>query len=96
MQQEITQHIFAPAPINPDLIDNILHTVHISTWSLCTWDNHWKLEDITDQTTIWHPPPEIVRQIIYAVLEKWCEKPLTTSALFIVPQVIPAFWWSIS
>ena len=45
-----------------------------------------------DTLNVWFPPPEVARQAITFMLNTWVERPLTTSALFFVPRVIPAFW----
>lgn len=45
---------------------------------------------------IWFPPPEIARQAISFMLAAYVQRPLTTSALFFVPRVVPAFWFGLS
>jgi hypothetical protein len=51
---------------------------------------------IFDWLLVWFPPPEVARQIISFVLETWVKKPVTTSALFFIPQTVPAFWRGLS
>ena len=49
-----------------------------------------------DVLTVWFPPPELARQVITCAIEAWCERPLTTSSLFVVPRVMTAQWKHLS
>ena len=60
------------------------------------WDGPWDAGTIIDRCTVWFPPPEMARQCISLALEAYIERPLTTSALFVVPRVVQAFWWGLS
>eukprot|EP00956_Cyclotella_meneghiniana_P038265 scaffold151070_cov70-Cyclotella_meneghiniana.AAC.1 len=91
-QRMLTASVFAP--IAPDL-----HLIESYTrqWSLpphpqvIPWDSEWVGSDLLDRFNVWFPPPELACQAITFVLGTWVERPLTTSAFFFVPRVVPAF-----
>ena len=96
-QQQITSAIFAPISPNLPVVDCLFQRHHIITdWTYMSWSDPWKAEQVFGKCTVWFPPPEIARQLIYFLLESWCEVPLTTSALILVPRTIQAHWSGLS
>ena len=96
-QQQITSAIFAPITPSHTLVDCLMKKHELSVnWKLMPWSNPWRAEEVFGCCTIWFPPPEIARQLIYFLLESWCEVPLTTSAVIFVPQTIQAHKSSLS
>jgi hypothetical protein len=65
-------------------------------WELRDWTMPWHACSCFDICTAWFPPPELARQVIIFALETWSERPLTTSFIFFVPWVVPAFWYGLS
>lgn len=96
-QEAITAAIFDPLPYDPLLVQHILREKpHTPPWFHYHWDGKWDARRCFHKTSVWFPPPEIARQVILFVLESWCETPTTTAALFVVPRIVPAFWWGLS
>ena len=94
---EITTAIFAPFPFDGALVQeyvDMLPLIHHPTrrWRRGWWDQKWNPQHVFHGLTVWHPPPELARQLIIFVLECWAECPLTTSALFFIPRTVPSFW----
>jgi len=54
------------------------------------------MENLLDCLTVWCPPPEMAQQVIIFELNTWMEQPLTTSAVFIIPQILPHQWQGLS
>jgi len=93
----INAAVFAPQPEDPCLVDDLVgHFSLPSLWRYQPWDSQWDAELLFDRFTVWFPPPEIARQAIIFTLQAWCERPLTTSAMFVVPRILPAFWRGLS
>ena len=99
----LTRSIFEPLPFDPDLVDHYLHQLPflgmrppLGIWRHQDWSENWAPESFFDVCTAWFPPPEIARQAITFSLEIWAERPLTTSFIFFVPRVLPAFWYGLS
>lgn len=97
-QKEITSAIFDPLPYDSDLMDRVVQSVRPGAPAHFhyPWNSAWDARKCFHKTSVWFPPPEIARQVILFVLESWCEVPRTTAAIFIVPRIIPAFWWGLS
>jgi hypothetical protein len=55
------------------------------------WDLPWEVQ-MFDRLTIWYPPLEIAAQLLYFLLQCHEEKPLTTSALIVLPHVMQKRW----
>ena len=72
------------------------HRHPLSRWQYPAWSTNWDPESFFDVCTAWFPPPEVARQAITFSLEAWLERPLTTSFIFFVPRVVPAFWHGLS
>jgi hypothetical protein len=99
----LTAAIFEPLPFDPGLVDHYLARTHLlglappaTRWEYRDWALPWDARSCFDICTAWFPPPEIARQVITFALETWSERPLTTSFIFLVPRVVPAFWWGLS
>ena len=94
--------IFAPLPFCPELTGDILARLPSHgfrappSWYHHDWASPWNPSRVFDTCSVWFPPPEAARQCITFVLNAFIERPLTTSALFVVPRVLQAFWWGIS
>jgi hypothetical protein len=96
-QQEITGSVFAPLSFDSQLVNRIVLTFDLPRqWTYIPWNGPWRPEALFNRFTIWFPPPEIARQVIIFVLETWVERPLTTSALFIVPRTLSHAWTGLS
>lgn len=61
-------------------------------WHGRRWDAPWKHEECFNRLTVWFPPPEVARGVITFLLNCRVEVPLTTSALFFIPRIMPAAW----
>jgi hypothetical protein len=101
--QVLTAAIFEPLPYDPGLVYHYLARLtqygipsSVTRWEYRDWTVPWNASSCFDICTVWFPPPEIARQVITFCLETWSERPLTTSFLFFVPRVVPAFWWGLS
>jgi hypothetical protein len=95
-QREITASVFAPLTPDINLIESyILRFALPQNYTLMQWDSQWWSSSVLDKFTVWFPPPEIARQAITFILAAWVQRPTTTSALFFVPRVIPAFWFGL-
>ena len=68
---------------------------HLSA-TVIDWSMDWNPDQVLDLATTWIPPPEMASQSISFVLNTWVERPTTTSAVFIVPQVLSQQWQYLS
>ena len=97
---EITRAIFEPVIPDWDLVYPYVTDLPrppLRDWSVQNWwHENWDELEIMDNATIWFPPPEIARQLLTFVLERWVERPLTTTALFFIPRIISDVWRGIS
>jgi hypothetical protein len=99
----LTGALFEPLPFDPGLVNFYLARTPLlglsppaTRWEYRDWALPWNASSCFDICTAWFPPPEIARQVITFSLETWSERPLTTSFIFFVPRVVPAFWWGLS
>jgi hypothetical protein len=99
----LTGAIFEPLPYDPDLVKHYLARTPLlglrppqNGWEPRDWAKPWHASSCFDKCTAWFPPPELARQVIVFALEAWSERPLTTSFIFFVPRVVPAFWYGLS
>ena len=69
---------------------------YLRNWKLAHWSSTWHDIPVMGHFTVWFPPPEVARQLIYFLLYRFVEAPLTTSTLLFVPRVIPGFWQNLS
>jgi hypothetical protein len=94
-QSRLIAEIFAPVTFSPPLGDwacmqaNIPWPYH---WTARDWRLPWDPHQVFDQLTIWAPPPELAAQLLYALLQIYVERPLTTSFLVILPRVLQRRW----
>ena len=89
--------VFDPLPPDYGLVTGVLAYLALDVpWSLRSWEGPWDGRSMFSTLNVWFPPPEIARQVICFMLETWVEQPSTTSALFFVPRVVPAFWHGLS
>ena len=95
-QGSLTEAVFAPLPVDMDMASTLARSLGHDRFRYQPWESVWDARDMFDTMSIWFPPPEIARQAITFMLEAWVERPGTTSALFFVPRVIPAFWHGLS
>jgi hypothetical protein len=95
-QSHLTAAVFEPLMPDPVLAGNLARLLGHDRWRVQAWDTVWEARNLFDKLTIWFPPPELARQAITFTLEAWVERPLTTSALFLVPRVLPSFWHGLS
>jgi hypothetical protein len=95
----INAAVFAPLQFDLGLVQWILNTLGQAGaigWRYQAWDMTWDARMMFDTLNVWFPPPELARQVITCSLEAWCERPLTTSFLFVVPRVVTAEWQHLS
>jgi hypothetical protein len=99
----LTRSIFEPLQFDHELVTRSLRQLPwlglrqpMSSWHYQDWSQQWHAESCFNVCTAWFPPPEIARQAITFSLEAWSERPLTTSFIFFVPRVVPAFWYGLS
>jgi hypothetical protein len=95
-QDQLNASIFEPLYPDQTMAATLVQRLGLSSWRLQQWDSVWNTRDMFDCLNVWFPPPELARQAITFMLEAWVERPLTTSALFFVPRVVPAFWHGLS
>lgn len=94
---DINSAVFAPQPPDPCLVDYLTATYSLPPcWRFQDWNTVWDARALFHQFSVWFPPPELARQAIIFSLQAWTECPLTTSVLFIVPRILPAFWRGLS
>ena len=60
------------------------------------WTSTWSAENILDRCTVWNPPPEMAQQALFRLLKLWTERPLTTSAIILIPRVLQRRWQRMS
>jgi len=96
--QTINAAIFAPLEFDPLLVANLIGRFQLPEphWFHYPWDQPWDATRVFDNCTIWFPPPEVARQVIIFVLESWVERPLSTSAVFVVPRTLSGHWRGLS
>jgi hypothetical protein len=93
----LTRAVFEPLTFDSALVDRYIRDYHLpSVWRYQEWNQVWRANDLFDRFSVWFPPPELARQTLTFTLETWCERPLTTAALFFIPRTVPAFWWGLS
>lgn len=95
-QSQLTASVFEPLQPDEVLVNALVHHLGLGLWRYQPWDAVWDARDLFGCLSVWFPPPEVARQAITFMLEAWVEQPLDTSAIFIVPRVIPAFWHGLS
>ena len=94
-QRGILAEIFAPVPFNSTLGDWACMQANIPwpfQWKFRDWRKSWNARLIIDQLTVWFPPPEVAAQLIYALLQAYVERPMTTSILIVVPRILQKKW----
>lgn len=60
------------------------------------WAADWTADSILDRCTVWTPPPEMAQQALFRLLKLWTERPLTTSAVILIPRVLQQRWQRMS
>ena len=60
------------------------------------WTSTWSAENVLDRCTVWTPPPEMAQQALFRLLKLWTERPLTTSAIILLPRVLQRRWHRMS
>ena len=45
---------------------------------------------------MWAPPPELMRQVLVALLELWVESPQDTHIIVLTPRILPTNWNGLS
>lgn len=98
--------IFSPLAFHPHLVQEYLDDhlpvyfqgndrplpLDYPRWHGRRWDAPWIPEECFHRLTVWFPPPEVARGVITFVLNCRVEFPLSTSALFFVPRILPSAW----
>jgi hypothetical protein len=93
----LTRAVFEPLTFDSALVTRYVRDHQLpSVWRYQEWNQVWRANDLFDRFSVWFPPPELARQALTFTLETWCERPLTTAALFFIPRTVPAFWWGLS
>ena len=96
-QRALTASVFAPLVPDEQLVASYIRRFDLPPDpTLVPWNSEGVGSHLLDRFSVWFPPPELARQAITFVLGTWVERPLTTSALFFVPRVVPAFWFGLS
>jgi hypothetical protein len=52
----------------------------------------WSFDLVQNRWSIWTPIPEIARQALSFFLDCWVEQPMSTGAIFLVPQILQRTW----
>jgi hypothetical protein len=60
------------------------------------WNEPWDPHQVFNRLTFWCPPPKVAYQLLYFLLTCWTEKPLTTSALILIPRILQRQWSRVS
>jgi len=96
--REINTAVFAPLDFDPRLVDSLINRFQLPEphWIHYSWTRPWEATKVFDICTVWFPPPEVARQALIFVLESWVERPLTTSAIFVVPRTLSGMWRGLS
>ena len=102
-QTQLLSGLFAPLPYDPSLIEEVLHLLPSTgkpspgvQWEHRNWAFEWDAATVLDRFTVWFPPPELARQVLVYLLEAYCERPLTTSALLFIPRIRQDTWQGLS
>jgi hypothetical protein len=99
----------APETLMTEIFQAILYTPCMKIWAkqqagipqntpliYREWSTKWNPHEVFDQLTFWCPPPEVAFQLLYFLLTCWVEKPLTTSALLLIPRILQRQWSRVS
>jgi hypothetical protein len=65
-------------------------------WFHRRWESQWSYDAVTEQLTVWAPPPEIAAQLIHFLLSVYVEAPLSTAALILIPRILQRRWSGMS
>ena len=97
-QQTILAGIFSPVAYHPELFAfaRTLDSTISSRGEYLHWESKWSETACFDHLTIWCPPPEICRQLLYFLMNMWVERPFTTSCLIFVPRTCSASYLGLS
>ena len=96
-QTHLTASVFAPLAVDCDVVEMLLARHSLTgPWRWQEWTSAHQVYEGLHQFSVWVPPPEGACQCIIWALEMWCESPLDTSALFVVPRTIPGAWQHLS
>ena len=96
-QTALTASVFAPLRRDDCVVEFLIRRYALPTgWRYQPWEQGHRASEGLHQFSVWIPPPEGARQCIIWALESWCESPLDTSAMFIVPRTIPGAWQHLS
>ena len=96
-QCTLTAAVFAPLAPDRALVDYCIGLYNLPVdYIVQPWDSEWLASPLLDKMSVWFPPPELARQSIAFMLAAWVQRPRTTSALFFVPRIVPAFWFGLS
>jgi hypothetical protein len=98
-QSSIVGEVFAPVPYTTALgfwAHQIIGLPSSTPVVYCHWSHALIAGRVFDRTTIWCPPPEAAYQIIFHLLQCWTERPLTTSAIIIIPRILQKRWSRLS
>jgi hypothetical protein len=94
-QAKLISTIFSPAPFSPSVQSWALNEAGYPHDAQCTfrdWKRPWKPRHTFNRMTFWCPPPELAAQLLYYLLQCYVERPLTTSALVLIPRVMQRRW----
>jgi len=96
--RELNTEIFAPLQYDASLVRYLLFSFQLpeSHWKHYSWNQPWRASLVFDTCTIWFPPPELGRQVLIFLLETWVERPLSTSALVVIPRTLASSWRGLS
>ena len=93
LSRDHIRHLFCSAPHGPQVklwIQKVIGITQDINHVNYLRPLHYK--KVINKTTLFTPPPHVTRQILNTVLCYWVEAPLTTSAIFFLPNVYQHDW----
>jgi hypothetical protein len=97
--RQLMSEIFQEVPFSQKIADWARNEANIecqTPWYHVKWNKPWIPHGVFDLLAIWFPPPEVAYQLLYFLLTCWTERPLTTSALIVLPRILQRQWSRVS
>jgi hypothetical protein len=97
--RQLMSEIFQEVPFSQIIADWARNEANIqcrTPWHHLKWNKPWIPHDVFDRLTTWFPPVEVAYQLLYFLLTCWTERPMTTSALIVLPRILQCQWSQVS
>lgn len=83
--------IFRPAIFSYDLMAAVFHILGLppkfQSWNVMTEHTPWPSHLLLNASTFWVLPSQLARQAVLQASYSYCEAPLTTSHIFVIPRL---------